>query len=220
MRAVAIPPPSPRFGAPRMGVASTSYKPGQSGNPRGRPVGSIGYKDLLTAEDRAKIANAAGCTPLQFLLSVMLDQKHPMDTRIDAAKTAAPYLHRKMPIAVELPGSKPQVDVAKLLALPRAEREQLLTTLTKLGVNLGVGAPEEPGGVPPIVPELGGKMAMWYASNEAKGRPIAPGVAESLARSSKIVKRNLEQTGAVDGTGEAVAPRPKREAPAKKAGRG
>jgi hypothetical protein len=31
--------------------------------------------------------------PLEFLLSVMEDESHPIATRVDAAKAAAPYVH-------------------------------------------------------------------------------------------------------------------------------
>jgi hypothetical protein len=31
--------------------------------------------------------------PLEFLLNVMEDESHPIATRVDAAKAAAPYVH-------------------------------------------------------------------------------------------------------------------------------
>lgn len=43
-------------------------------------------------------------TPLEFLLQVMWNRKRPLETRIDAAKAAAPYVHRKMPLEVEHDG--------------------------------------------------------------------------------------------------------------------
>ena len=191
-----------------MAVARTAFKPGVSGNPNGRPTGSIAYKDLLTGEDRARIAAEAGCTPLQFLLSVMLDQKHSIDCRVDAAKTAAPYMHRKMPIAIEMPGAKPQVDMAKLLALPREEREKLLATLTKLGVNLAVGAPTQEGGMPVIDPTVaGGKWTKVYADLEERGKPLPPSVAKSIARNSAQARSSLAATGALSATGEPITPR-------------
>jgi hypothetical protein len=191
-----------------MAIASTSYKSGQSGNPNGRPRGTIAYRDLLTAEDRARIADVAGCTPLQFLLSVMLDKDGaPLSTRLEAAKVAAPYMHRRMPIAVELPNQPTQVDMAKLLALPRAEREQLLSTLTKLGVNLGVGAAPTPGAMPVVEKALAGVMAAHYAAAEAAGRPMSPGLTRAKAKENGRIRHALETTGAAGPNGEPMAPR-------------
>lgn len=155
-------------------------------------MGSISYRDLLTAEDRARIADAAGCTPLQWLLSVMLDPAHPFDNRVDCAKTAAPYMHRKMPIAVELPNQASQVDVSKLLALPRDEREKLLATLTKLGVNLGVGAAPGVGTMPTVVAAAAGVMASRYAEADEVGKAMPPGLAKLHARSNARVKAALD----------------------------
>jgi hypothetical protein len=50
--------------------------------------------------------------PLDFLLDVMVDDSHPITTRVDAAKAAAPYVHfrkglvdtsgRDVPITVQI----------------------------------------------------------------------------------------------------------------------
>lgn len=42
--------------------------------------------------------------PLGFLLQVMNDDKMPVANRIDAAKAAAPYCHRRKPQALEISG--------------------------------------------------------------------------------------------------------------------
>lgn len=137
---------------------------------------------MLTAADRAKLADAAGCTPLQFLLSVMIDANQaPLELRLEAAKIAAPYMHRRMPIALELPNSPAQVDIAKLLALPRDEREKLLATLTKLGVNIGVTAPTEVGGMPIVNPALAGPIARYKAKADERGVALDAAHAEEPA---------------------------------------
>lgn len=183
----------PHHWTQHLALPRTAFKPGQSGNLNGRPKGSIAYRDRLSIQERIKMAEEAGCTPLQFMVSVMLEPENALAMRLDAAKFAAPYFHRKMPISVELPNTAPQFDVAKLVALPADERRQLLETLKKLGVELG-----DPAGTPSLPPP--GKMATIYAKADAVGRPIAPGVAESLARYSSPVKAALAETGAVSPT--------------------
>jgi hypothetical protein len=55
------------------------------------PVASAsGRKALL------KVMGAAGLTPVEFLLEVMRDEELPMGSRIDAAKSMAPYLHPRL----------------------------------------------------------------------------------------------------------------------------
>lgn len=53
-------------------------------------------------EDRfAAVIGEAADTPAKFLKAVSLDPRIGMATRIDAAKAAAPYTDRKMPVAVD-----------------------------------------------------------------------------------------------------------------------
>jgi hypothetical protein len=82
------------------------------------------------------MAQEAGCTPLEFLISIMVDKERVLDHRIDAAKVAAPYFHRKMPIAIETDKPIMGLDLLALAKLPKAEREKLLKTLEKLGVTV------------------------------------------------------------------------------------
>ena len=49
---------------------------------------------------RERAIRESGLTPLEFLLSIMRGE-YPTDTRIDAAKAAAPYVHPKL-IATEM----------------------------------------------------------------------------------------------------------------------
>jgi len=41
-----------------------------------------------------------GLTPLEYLVSIYRDPNMPTETRIDAAKSALPYVHRRMPMEV------------------------------------------------------------------------------------------------------------------------
>src|SRR5262245_53985760 len=61
-----------------------------------------GTPNKATAAKAAAIA-ASGLTPLDYLLSVLRDEANPPALRIDAAKSAAPYVHPKLS-AVELAG--------------------------------------------------------------------------------------------------------------------
>lgn len=58
----------------------------------GRPRGS---RSLKTA-DRLAAIEAAGITPLDYLLNIMRDDGQDKIVRLDAAKAAAPYVHPKL----------------------------------------------------------------------------------------------------------------------------
>ena len=109
-------------------------------NPKGRPVGIPNRKSILTNEQRKKLAEMTdGITPLYLLISIARDEDEAMDTRIEAAKVAAPYLHKKMPIAIE--GGDPNrplnLDIRGLQNLGVSELSQLKTLLLKAGVDSG-----------------------------------------------------------------------------------
>ncbi len=44
-----------------------------------------------------------GITPLDYMLKILRDESAETSDRIDAAKSAAPYIHSKMPTALLLP---------------------------------------------------------------------------------------------------------------------
>lgn len=69
---------------------------------RGRPKGAV---NKTTAKREAEIA-ASGLTPLDYMLGVLRDEGNSIEARMDAAKAAAPYVHKRMPQAVDL-GSDP-----------------------------------------------------------------------------------------------------------------
>ncbi len=54
-----------------------------------------GAPNKATAKQREAVA-ASGLTPLDYMLQVMRDEKAPFDARLDAAKSAAPYVHPKL----------------------------------------------------------------------------------------------------------------------------
>lgn len=57
-----------------------------------RTKGSLNKRTEL---NKRKI-EAGGDTPLEFLLKVMRDETRNIDTRIDAGKSAAPYIHPRL----------------------------------------------------------------------------------------------------------------------------
>lgn len=58
----------------------------------GRPKGSKNTKTREIAEKAA----AEGITPLEYMLEVMRDPRLPPAQRMDAAKSAAPYIHPRL----------------------------------------------------------------------------------------------------------------------------
>jgi Family of unknown function (DUF5681) len=118
------------------------FKPGVSGNPKGRAKGSKDKISRIAAKRvlEAALRDAAGktadkdaktLTPLGFMENVLrTPSAYPFSARQWAAEHAAPYLHRKMPIAIE-GGDKPLVflDAAKLASMPTSEVEKLVALL-------------------------------------------------------------------------------------------
>ena len=79
--------------------------------PRGGPRTGAGRKtgavSKATAARKVLIEEASkeGLTPLEFLLQVLRNPNERQDVRIDAAKSAAPYMHPRL-AAVEHSGNK------------------------------------------------------------------------------------------------------------------
>lgn len=63
-----------------------------------------GIPNKATAKREAAIA-ASGLTPLEYLLTVVRDPRASRAVRIDAAKSAAPYVHPKLSsVAMQVAG--------------------------------------------------------------------------------------------------------------------
>ncbi len=58
----------------------------------GRPKGAATKRTREIAEQ----AMAQGLTPLEYMLSVLRDASNDTHTRMDAAKSAAPYVHPRL----------------------------------------------------------------------------------------------------------------------------
>lgn len=75
-------------------------------------------------------------TPAELLKRIALDPRQPLLIRLDAAKAAAPYFDRKTPTSLETKNEDLSLDIAKIAAMPKAERLKLLDTLRNLGVSI------------------------------------------------------------------------------------
>lgn len=65
---------------------------------RGRPKGAVNQ----ATKDQVAHCRRMGMSPLRFLQIIWSDEKHKIDDRIRAASAALPYLHAKLPVAVDL----------------------------------------------------------------------------------------------------------------------
>ncbi len=81
-----------------------------------------GTPNRATAAKAEEIA-ASGLTPLEFMLGVMRNDEQPFPVRLDAAKSAAPYVHPKLAaiehsgkLEVELTEAEVDADIARLQA--------------------------------------------------------------------------------------------------------
>jgi hypothetical protein len=101
------------------------FMPGASGNPRGRPRGSLNKRTRTLLE----AAEAGGEMPLEFLLRLMRDPQSPIVRRLEAAKAAAPFLHAKL-CAVE-PKLSPAV------AEPPPEKTSVVVEFARRGSRPG-----------------------------------------------------------------------------------
>lgn len=77
------------------------YNAGWANVGKGRPAGSKNKKtivkeQLLNCRDTIqKVNDGTWVSPLSFLLELVNDEEQEIDTRIDAASKALPYLHAK-----------------------------------------------------------------------------------------------------------------------------
>ena len=91
-------------------------------------------------------AVAEDITPLQFMETVMREEVLPVGIRLEAAKSAGPYRHRRKPISIDGGEGKPiTIATAEQLAKMSAEDlEKLNTILTPMALDeLVNGKPED-----------------------------------------------------------------------------
>jgi len=70
---------------------------------KGKPKtgGAIKGQSSHKAKVLATIKEKGQQAPLEYLLEVMNDEEQTVNTRVDAGKSAAPYVHRRQPTEIE-----------------------------------------------------------------------------------------------------------------------
>ncbi len=108
------------------------FEKGKSGNPAGKKPGT--KSRVAKMRDAALLKVLAGHKdPLGFLLGIMVSDEAPLGVRIDCAKAAAPYVHKKQPIAIENSDKGPFriFDAAKLAGMSENEIKSLMLLIEK-----------------------------------------------------------------------------------------
>jgi len=96
---------------------------------------------LNNAQRRMLAEELGGITPMQILMSIARDEAAPLGMRVDACKVLMPYVHKKMPVAMETVGAARSVlnfDLDQLGNVTDEEIEHALGVLEKLGVQTAV----------------------------------------------------------------------------------
>ena len=108
---------------------------GRPPKPPGAPRSHRAHKARLTDQQRQQLAvMAGGITPLEFFASILRDPSETMGNRIFAAKELMPYMHRKLPVAVEVKGAIATMAIspAVIAALPPDQLETLMAILGRM----------------------------------------------------------------------------------------
>ena len=107
--------------------------------PVGRPAGlgksggrRKGTPNRATKAKAAKIAES-GLTPLDYMLSVLRNEKAPSEDRMEAAKSAAPYVHPKLAAMTHAhSGALGVYDATKLSSLSDEELKLFESVLARI----------------------------------------------------------------------------------------
>lgn len=140
-------------------ASPSAWKKGKSGNPNGR---GRGVKAIIT-EAKIRVMARTGMLPLDFLTAVYRNQLYEdyeermaedgktiyftpkkgakrihceIMPRLAAASTAAPYIHKKMPVGIEMGNRNAAIITAeKLRGLTNQQLEVFLELLGRLGIG-------------------------------------------------------------------------------------
>lgn len=102
---------------------------------------ALSFLELKSKDDERWVESvgAPPATPAELLRATALDPRFPLDTRLAAARQAAPYYDMRMPLRVEGEMNHKGVtglDMAKLAGMKKEDRETLLRLLKAAGAEL------------------------------------------------------------------------------------
>ena len=119
--------------------------PGVWRNQNGQMVDENGvllsFKRLKEADDTrgTEVLGSVPTTPAELLKGIALDPRMHIDVRMSAARHAAPYFDQRLPFRLEgelNTKSSGGLDMGKVAAMPRKDRELLLKLLKAAGAEL------------------------------------------------------------------------------------
>lgn len=91
--------------------------------------------------EEERFGDTTPSTPAELLKAAALNQRLPLEVRLDAAGKAAPYFDRKVPVGIEgsMPGSPINLTTLRkgLKNLTPQELETLIALLAKAGIDEG-----------------------------------------------------------------------------------
>jgi hypothetical protein len=105
------------------------WKPGQSGNPNGRPSGARNKSCYALREALKALGDR---DPAEFLSEIVSNENEPKELRIAASGQPMPYYHSKLG-AISVP--LPPVYVQEAIGPQVAERAVPVTAIGRVSIN-------------------------------------------------------------------------------------
>lgn len=109
-----------------------AFKPGHAPS---KPKGCADKHYRITDIQRKQMAaQLGGITPLEYACSILRDDEETMTNKKWACELLMPYMHRKLPVAVEMSGGTVTtvVSAESLANLSMSELEKLMQAVLKI----------------------------------------------------------------------------------------